>query len=148
MAGLTNRQKKEWAQLLFTKENVTQKEVAARVGVSVQTMSKWVNAGKWEELKVSVTITKEEQLKNLYRQLAEINKAIAEREAGKRFSTSGEADTISKLAVAIEKMESDIGLADIISTFRVFLNWLRGFDIAQAQELTPIFDTFIKSRIK
>jgi transcriptional regulator with XRE-family HTH domain len=148
MAGLTNKQKKDWAQLLFTKENVTQKEVAQRVGVSTQTMSKWVNQGKWEELKVSVTITKEEQLKNLYRQLAEINKVISEREEGKRYATSGESDTISKLAVAIEKMESDIGLADIISTFRTFLTWLRGFDIEQAQTLTPLCDSFIKSRIK
>ncbi|OQB81390.1 MAG: hypothetical protein BWX87_00655 [Bacteroidetes bacterium ADurb.Bin123] len=148
MVGLTNKQKKEWAQLLFTKENITQKEVAERIGVSVQTMSKWVNLGKWEELKVSITITKEEQLKNMYKQLSEINKAIAEREEGKRYATSSEADTISKLAVAIEKMENDIGLADIISTFRSFVDWLRGFNITQAQELTPLFDSFIKSRIK
>jgi len=148
MSKLTNKQKKEWAQLLFTKETITQKEVAERVGVSPQTMTKWVNAGKWEELRVSVTITKEEQLKNLYRQLAEINRAIAEREDGTRYATAGEADTISKLAVAIEKMEADIGLADIITTFRTFLIWLRGFNIAQAQVLTPIFDDFIKSRLK
>jgi DNA-binding XRE family transcriptional regulator len=148
MAGLTNKQKRDWAQLLFTKETITQKEVAERVGVSAQTMNKWVREGKWEELKVSVTITKEEQLKNLYRQLAEMNKAIAEREGGKRFATASEADTISKLAVAIEKMESDIGLADIISTFRSFLTWIRGFDLEQAQQLTSLCDSFIKSRIR
>lgn len=148
MAGLTNIQKKDWAQLLFTKETITQKEVAERVGVSPQTMNKWVREGKWEELKVSVTITKEEQLKNLYRQLAEMNKSIAERENGKRFATASEADTISKLAVAIEKMESDIGLADIISTFRSFLTWVRSFDLEQAQQLTSLCDSFIKSRIR
>jgi transposase len=148
MAGLTNKQKKEWAQLLYTRENLTQKEIAARVGVSEVTMSKWVNAGKWDELKASITITKEEQLKNLYHQLAEINRNISDREQGKRYATPSESDTISKLANAIEKMETDVGLADIIATFRKFLEWLRTFDLKQAQALTPLFDSFVKSRIK
>ncbi len=134
--------------MLFTRENITQKEVAARVGVSVQTMTKWVAEGKWEELRISITITKEEQLKSLYRQLGEINNLIAEREEGRRYATSAEADIISKLASAIEKMESDIGLADIISTFRGFLVWMRGFDLVEAQRLSPVFDAYIKTRVK
>jgi transcriptional regulator with XRE-family HTH domain len=148
MAGLTNKQKKEWAQLLYTRENLTQKEIAARVGVSEVTMSKWANTGNWDELKASFTITKEEQLKNLYRQLAEINRVIAEREPGKKYATASEADTITKLANAIEKMETDVGLGDIIATFRRFLEWLRAFDLKEAQRLTPLFDSFVKSRIK
>lgn len=148
MKKLTLSQKKEWAQLLYTRENLTQKEIAARVEVSAVTINKWVKTGLWEELKTSITITKEAQLKNLYRQLSELNKAIADREAGKRYSTTAEADTITKLANAIEKMESDIGLADIISTFRSFLDWLRKFDLKEAQRLMPVFDSFIKTRVK
>lgn len=148
MAGLTNKQKKEWAQLLYTRENVTQKEIAERVSVSAVTMSKWVNDGNWDELKASITITKEEQLKNLYRQLSELNKGIAEREPGKRYANSVEADTISKLANAIDKMESDVGLSDIIATFRKFLEWIRTFNLVEAQRLTPLFDSFVKTRIK
>jgi hypothetical protein len=45
-------------------------------------------------------------------------------------------------------METDVGLADIIATFRKFLEWLRTFDLKQAQALTPLFDSFVKSRIK
>lgn len=148
MAALTNKQKKEWAQLLYTRENLTQKEIAERVGVSAVTMSKWVNEGKWDELKASITITKEEQLKHLYRQLSELNKGIAEREPGTRYATSAEADTISKLANAIDKMETDVGLSDIIATFRKFLEWMRTFNLVEAQRLTPLFDSFVKTRIK
>ncbi|MFA5689880.1 MAG: DDE transposase family protein [Kiritimatiellales bacterium] len=142
------KQKKEWAQLLFTSENITQKEVAERVGISPQTMVKWVRDGKWEELKVSITITKEEQLRNLYRQLAELNKSIANREEGQRFATPGEADTISKIANSIEKMETDVGLSDIVGTFRNFLHWLRSIDFTAVQQITPLFDAFIKDKIK
>lgn len=149
MAKLTNAQKKEWAQLLFTKENITQKEIAARVGISEVTMSRWVRAGNWESLKVSITITKEEQLKNIYRQLAEINRTIAERPAdeGNRYATTAESDTINKLATAINKMETDIGLSDIIATFQGLLAWLRTFDVPEAQRIAPVLDGYVKTKI-
>ncbi|HBX44471.1 MAG TPA: DDE transposase family protein [Porphyromonadaceae bacterium] len=149
MANLTNEQKKEWAKLLFLRENLTQKEIAERVGVSAVTMNKWVKSGNWENLKVSITITKEEQLKNLYRQLAEVNRTIAERPAadGNRYATSAEADIISKLAASINKMESDIGLADIIATFQGLLSWLRTFDILEAQRIAPVLDGYVKTKI-
>ena len=85
---LSIKQKKEWAKMLYLKEHLTQAEVAERVGVSKQTLCKWVKTEKWEELKASVSLTREEQLANLYRQVAEINKAIARRDEGERFATA------------------------------------------------------------
>ncbi len=147
MANLTIKQKREWAQLLYTKEHISQKEIAERVGVSQQTMSRWVTKFKWDELKVSITITREEQLKNLYRQLSEMNKAISERE-GNKYPTAAEADTITKLASAIDKLESETGLNEILSTFKEFLNWLRKFNLEEAQRLVPLFDDFVKTKLK
>ena len=144
---LTIAQKKEWAKLLFTKENLTQQEIAERVGVSRITINKWINTEHWEQLKVSITITREEQLKSLYRQLAELNTAISEREKGERFPTASEADTISKLANAIKKMEIEVGMADVISVFSEFLKWLRTFDLKQSKEVSPILDAFVKSKL-
>jgi len=147
MANLTIEQKREWAQLLYTKEHLTQKEIAERVGISVQTMSKWVTKFKWDELKVSLTITREEQLKNLYRQLSEMNKAISERD-GNKYPTAAEADTITKLANAIDKLETETGLNEILSTFKEFLNWMRKFNLEEAQRLVPLFDDFVKTKLK
>lgn len=104
--------------------------------------------GKWEELKTSVSLTREEQLANLYRQVAEINKAIASREEGERFATSKEADTINKLAAAIEKMEKETGIADIISVSKGILDWIRKTDTDKAKELSFYFDAYIKDRLK
>ena len=69
MADLTNAQKKEWAKTLYLKENLTQQEIADRVGVSRVSVSNWVRAGKWEEQKVGLTLTRQEQVANLYRQV-------------------------------------------------------------------------------
>ena len=100
-----------------------------------------------EHLKVSVTITKEEQLKSLYRQLAELNDKIAEREPGERFANVKEADTISKLANAIKKMETEVGLADITSVFSDLLKWLRTYDTEQAKQICPVLDAYVKSKL-
>ena len=57
MADLTNTQKKEWARTLYLRENLTQQEIADRVGVSRVTVSNWCRGGKWEEQKVGLTLT-------------------------------------------------------------------------------------------
>ena len=85
--------------------------------------------------------------KNLYRQLAELNGKIAQREQGQRFPNAAEADTISKLANAIKKMETEVGLADITSVFADLLKWLRTYDAEQAKQVCPLLDAFVKSKL-
>lgn len=139
-------QKKEWAKMLFTKEHISQKEIAEQVGVTPQTVNRWVKNEGWDKLRVSISITKEEQLKALYRQLDEINNEIANRPE-RRYATTAEGDIIAKISAAIEKMETEVGLSDIISVLSNFVSWLRGIDLEKAKELAPLLDEFIKSRI-
>lgn len=146
--NLTIKQKKDWAKMLYLKEHLTQVEISERVGVSKVTINKWVKAEKWEELKVSVSITREEQLANMYRQIAEINKVISTRAKGERFATSKEADIINKIAASIERMEKEVGISDIISVSKAFLDWVRKSDTEKAKELSYMFDSFIKEKLK
>ena len=147
MAELTTKQKRSWAQTLYLKENLTQQEIADRVGISRVTMSKWIRDGKWEEHKAGLTITREQQIANLYRQVAEINRAIENRPDGERFANAGEADVLSKLSSAIRKMETDAGIADIISVLTQFINFVRPADLEKAKEITRLADAFIKSKL-
>ena len=148
MAELNRTQKRELAQLLYTRNNFTQKEVAKKVGVSETTMSKWVNAGNWDALKTSITATREEQLRRLYLQLAEYNTAIENREQGKRYPNSKEADAMNKIASAIEKLERETGAVDILNVSKKMLDWLRRFDLPKAQELSALFDAFLKDNLR
>ena len=147
MTELSMQQKREWAKTLYLKENLTQQEIAERVGVSRVTVTNWIGKNGWEMLKTSITITREEQLKNLYRQLTELNNAIMAKPEGERFPNAAEADTISKLSNAIKKMETEVGLSDIISVFSNLLKWLRASDPMQAKEVTPLLDAFVKSKV-
>lgn len=146
MSELTSLQKKEWAKLLYTKERLPQKEIAGRIGVSPVTVNRWVKKERWDDLRVSLSITREEQLKSLYNQLKEINDAIATRYE-RRYATTQESDIIAKLSAAIEKMETDTGLAQIIPSFKGFFEWLRQVDLQRAQELIPLFDNYVKTKL-
>ena len=147
MADLTNAQKKEWAKTLYLKENLTQQEIADRVGVSRVSVSNWVRAGKWEEQKVGLTLTRQEQVANLYRQVAEINKAIAEQHEGERFPSSKKADILGKLSTTIHKKEQKKGKADNIRVLTGLIDWVRAADLEKAKEITRLADAYIKDKL-
>lgn len=149
MAELSRKQKQELAKLLYTRGGFSQKEVAEKVGVTEATMSKWVNGDeKWDLLKTSITATREEQLRRLYMQLAEYNTAIESREKGQRYPSAKEADAMNKIAATIEKLERETGAVDILNVSKKMLDWLRSFDLAKAQELSDLFDAFLKDNLK
>lgn len=145
---MNRQEKKDWAKLLYLKDNLTQKEISQKVGVTEKTLSKWVNEENWEKLKVSIIITKEEQLGRLYDQLSALNTMIVSREEGKRFADSKEADILAKLSVTIKNMESDIALTDVIEVSKRIVNWIRKVDFEKAKELTVIFDNYIREILK
>lgn len=143
---LTNQQKKDWAKLLFMQGELQIQQIAAKVDVSRATLSRWIKEGNWEMLRAAITTTREEQIRNQYMQIAEINKVIAARD--NKYPTPAESDTINKLSASINKLEGDYGIADIISVSKQILFWLRKRNADKAVELSYFFDEFIKERLR
>jgi transcriptional regulator with XRE-family HTH domain len=77
--GAKKTVEKDYAKMLFVNENLSQKEIAERVGVQEKTIGKWINDGNWQSLKTSMLVTKDAQLVALYGQLAHINHEIETR---------------------------------------------------------------------
>ncbi len=143
---MTNEQKKDWAKILFLKENITQKEIAAKVEISEQSLSKWIKKENWDMLKQSLIATRQEQIRFLYIQLQDFNASIMERPEGKRFADSKESQTLIMLTTAIDKLERETSIADHISSFTKFNDFCRKFvPIAEIQKIVDFQDAFIKN---
>ena len=139
-----NIDKKSIAKALYVQSGYTQEEIADKVGVTRQTVGRWVKAEQWEELKASQTITPAQIIAQFNRQIVEINDNISMRESGKRFATPAEADAINKLATSIAKLQNEVGIADIVSVGMRFLTWLRPLDPEAGKMFNNLFDAFIK----
>lgn len=138
--------KKELAKFFFCNSQLSQKEIAAKVGISEITMSKWAKSESWDTFKASITITKQEQLSRVYNQIAAINNKIVEVQRG--IPTGADADILSKLAAVVERLEKETSITDVVSVSMKFLEWVRKIDTAKAKELSGLFDSFIKDLLR
>ena len=143
MGTLTNDQKKELARELYLQGSFTFAEIADKVGSTRQTVSRWAEAGKWEDLKVYMTVGKDRVLRGFYQQLNDIQTAILSREPDKRIASSTEADRQIKLASAIKKLENDCGITGLIDAGIRFCNYMRTVDVEEAKKIAKYWDIFL-----
>lgn len=145
--SITIQQKKDYAKVLITKEKLSQKEAAERVGVSAVTMNKWFKEGDWDKLQKNFLLTREEQMGLLLNELAAINEHIQTFPEGKRFADSKLGDVRRKLVKDIKELETKAALPEIIHACTGLLEFIRKIDLAKAQELSRYVDAFIKSKL-
>ena len=149
-AQLTNKQKRDYAKHLYlTEPSILQKELAERVGVSKNTISRWVAEGKWEELRTSVVTSKATQLARLYRHLAELNDAVESRPEGERYVGTRDVDTLTKLTAAIRNLETETNIADKIEVGKEVLAHVRrsGAPVETVKAIATLYDTYIKASL-
>lgn len=137
---------KEYAKLLFIKHNMDQKEIAAKVKVTEKTLGKWVNEGKWREQKRSLIHTRTNIIQQFEEQLELWNSAIASRED--KLASAKEVDLLNKLASGIKKLETEIGVGEIITVSMELVSFIQTIDFECSKKLTEYADLYINSKIK
>ncbi|RWX00924.1 DDE transposase family protein [Flavobacterium cerinum] len=142
----TKQLEKDYAKTLFVNENISQKEIATRLKVTEKTIGKWVKDGNWETMKKSMLTTKENQLTMMYDQLDFLNTDIKGREF--KIATPKEADIISKLTSAINRLETETSIGDTVEVAKKIIQFVRSQDVAFAAQLTNYFDGYITSLTK
>jgi transcriptional regulator with XRE-family HTH domain len=141
--------KKKLAKILYINSHLTQKEIAAQVGVTEATLSKWVNdpTEKWSVQKASFTITRQQELLRIYAQITALNTAIEERERGAQFPTNSEADILSKLSKAAKALETDTTVSEIINVAIGITEYIQAIDPIKAKEFSALLDGYISSKM-
>lgn len=141
-------QLKEYAKLLFVKEKLTQKEIAAKVDVSEVTISNWAKKGNWDSLRSTISVTREERLRSTINQLTELDNLIASREPKYRFPDKDESNIRRRLVADLASLETECGLTDVINVSRKVLDWIRPIDPQKGKEILALFDAYIKDQLK
>jgi transposase len=144
--GLSKKQERDYAKMLYVSERLSKKEIAERVKVTEKTLSRWIDQEDWDALRKSLLTTKQHQISMLYDQLDCLNQDIATRDI--KVATVKEADVIIKLSSAIQRLEVETSLGQIVEVARAFIPFVREQDVAQAQIITKFFDVFIQSKLK
>lgn len=144
--ALSKAQAKEFAKTLYISENLHQKIIAERVGVTEKTLSRWINDGGWKNLKRSLITTKQNQISLLYDQLEHMNISIAARES--KVATSKEADVIIKLTGAIQKLETETGVGETVEVAKKIIALIQQDNLELAKRVTTYCDILIQSMIK
>lgn len=140
---------KEYAKKLYLHDDITnQKQLAKRVGVSENTISKWVNEGKWESFKKNFLLTREERMSDLLDELTEIQNFIKELPEGRRFADSKLGDVRRKLIKDIKELETSANRQEIIHALTSLVKFVRPENFEEAVVITKWADIFIKTLLR
>jgi hypothetical protein len=145
--GLNTEQKKAWAKDMYTRDNLSQKEIALKVGSTEQSVNAWIAEGSWEAMRKVMRSRRQEQLNMLYDMLDLVNKAGLEAIKDESLKVHPDTDKILKLTTAIGKLESETGLGDMADALMAFINWMMRQDHPTALIINKWADKFIKMKL-
>ena len=126
-------QKRELARMYYMNGD-SQKNIAEKVGVSAQTVNKWVEQGDWVKKRAAQNITRPELVNKL---LVTINTLIEQvNESEDPNLIAGLGDKLSKLSTTIDKLDKKASVVDAIEVFMAFGKWLQ-YRATFDDEITP-----------
>lgn len=125
--------KKDYARLLYM-QGEQQKTIAEKVGVSAQTITKWVNNGGWVEQRAAQNITRPELVNKLLRTVDRMIEAV--NDSDDPDAANGLGDKLAKFAATIEKLDKHTSIVDVIEVFMAFSKWLQ-FQAEFDEDITP-----------
>ncbi|HRH66230.1 MAG TPA: hypothetical protein PLU53_08035 [Bacteroidia bacterium] len=141
---MNQKQKLEVARTLYLMTEKTQKEISEVVGWSEKTFTEQKQKGKWNELRDTKSLTKQQIISMLHTQTLKLVEAA--KDEG-RLLTAKEVDSIAKLAASIDKLEKKVTIETYIEVFEEYNKWLMVKDMNFAQANNHQQDLFIQSKI-
>lgn len=143
---------REHARLLFM-QGEPQKVIAEKVGVSAQTITKWVNDGDWQAARSAANITRPELVNKILKSIDVLVEDLVNEPNPEK--TAAAADKLVKFAATIERLDKKTSVVDIIEVFMAFSKWLQyrmSFDPNVTPELIQTInkyhDLFISEQLQ
>ncbi|MBL6448568.1 hypothetical protein JMN32_19815 [Fulvivirga sp. 29W222] len=125
------------AKNLFLHSNKTQEEIAAIVGVTNKTMTKWVQP--WKNIRHARNLLPDQQVAKIYAQLEALDTQIEDQN---NVPTSKQADIKKKLTAAIKDIQN-VSLKEYVLCYEELLNHLKPVDLSLAKILVDHVNDFL-----
>jgi transposase len=138
-------EKKQYAEILFIVSGYTQKQIAEELSVTEKTIGQWVEKFGWKEKKAVQNLSPTKLIQSYYEQSDLILKKAKEDD---RPITSKEADSLNKIASAIEKLDKKISPSLNMEVFMRFNNFLQSIDLDLTKQLIPFQKEYIQTLIR
>ena len=135
--------KKQKAKAIFLTGQYQQKEIAKIVGVSEITLSKWKQEDGWDDMRISLLTTRQNELKRLYKMLNVLNNSVDKKSEKEQPIDSKEADAVLKLTAAIKNLEIETSVADKVEVGCEFIDFVGKENSNLSKEITKWFDLFL-----
>lgn len=114
--------KKEFARILYMQGD-NQDTIADKVGVTRQTISRWVTAEGWQAQRAAKNITRPELVNKL---LVTIDQLIDNVNSSEDpAAIAGLSDKLAKFSATIERLDKHSSVVDVIEVFMAFGKWLQ-----------------------
>lgn len=139
--------RKDFAKTLYM-QGQAHLEIADRAGISGNMLSKWVNEEQWDILRKSLATTKTEQLTFLYEILAMMTVEGRDALADDDPKTQPDYNGITKITRAIERLEKDTNLGEMIQTGIEFLKFMKNENLDVAKLFNHWFMIFIQEKMR
>lgn len=142
MASKAGNEKKDFAFTLYM-AGEQQNVIAEKVGVSKQTVNRWVAEGDWDKRRAAKNITRPELTNKLLLSIDKLLEKVIESDDPETFDGLG--DKLSKLSAAVAKLDKGANVVDAVEVFMAFGKWLQhraGIDKGLTAELLKTFNKY------
>lgn len=137
---LTYNERKEWARLLYTRNDYSISDVALKVNTDEETVQGWIEEGSWNIVRRTAMTSKAAQLNRLYSMIEQLSVESNDHKDMKAL------DHLVKLTAAVKNLETEESASNIIVVAELFIDWLRPRDRELAKIVTAEFDSFIAQK--
>jgi predicted transcriptional regulator len=137
--------KKGLAFILYMETDLSQKEIADQLDTTEATVSKWANADNWKQKKAVDALSPDKLVREFYNQAFDI---MEKAKKDNRPVNSSEADSLVKLAAAIDKLDRKVSPSIVTAAFMRFNNWVRVQDLELVKKMMPYQMRYLQELIK
>lgn len=147
MPAHAKRDKYEEAYNLYMNTDMTQADIASRVGVAPKTISSWVTNDEWRVQKAASSVTRKKIITGYLMQLHKLREEIDQR-SERPYPTSQESDIITKITKSIKMLDRDLTLSDYITATEELVRFGMNTDDKATLTAMGIIKAFIQVKAR